>query len=130
MKQFLVTSLILVSLIVAAGILVFRATGQKDVKFHVKAVGFLAAIAVLQVLSYLPYETVAQQPAGKLVGVQLGTGSTVLVETDSAFYTVRGGFSAQRGERLELRVRQHPVAKATERYLCSAAGCAELSGYR
>ena len=130
MKQFIVISLILVLLVSAVTAVFLRDLRRSDPRMYFTMLGFIALVAVIQVLTYLPYETVAQQPAGKLVAVQLGTGLTnrMLVETDTAFYTVRGGFSAGRGEPLELRVKQHPIFKGTERYLCAASSCAELVG--
>ena len=129
--KFLIVSLTLVLLVLAVAAVFLRDLRRSDPRmyFNFTTLGFIALVAVIQVLTYLPYETVAQQPAGKLVTVQLGTGLTnrMLVETDTAFYTVRGGFSAGRGEPLELRVKQHPIFKGTERYLCAADGCAELS---
>ena len=127
--KFLIVSLTLVLLVLAVAAMFLRDLRRSDPRMYFTTLSFIALVAVLQVLTYLPYETVAQQPAGKLVAVQLGTGLTnrMLVETDTAFYTVRGGFSAGRGEPLELRVKQHPIFKGTERYLCAAAGCAELS---
>ena len=127
--KFVIVSLILVLLVLAVAAVFLRDLRRRDPKMYFTTLGLIALVAVIQVLTYLPYETVAQQPAGKLVTVQLGTGLTnrMLVETDTAFYTVCGGFSAGRGEPLELRVKQHPIFKGTERYLCAADGCAELS---
>ena len=129
MKQFVIVSLTLVLLVLAVVAVFLRDLRRRDPRMYFTTLGLIALVAVIQVLTYLPYETVAQQPAGKLVTVQLGTGLTnrMLVETDTAFYTVRGGFSAKRGEPLELQIKQHPLFKGTERYLCAADGCAELS---
>ena len=127
MNQFIVISLILVFFVVGIIAVFSRNLRRSEPKLYFTALGAIALIAVVQILTYLPYETVAQQPAGKLVAVQLGTGANVLVETDTAFYTARGGFSAKRGEPLELQIKQHPLFKGTERYLCAADGCAELS---
>ena len=128
MDRFITSSLILVPLIVIVMAVVLRKLYRGNVSGYIANLSFFAIFTIFLTAVYTPYQIVAKQPAGKVVSVQLGAGLVprVLIETDSAFYTVRGGFSVKQEEELELRTEQHPVFKSERRYLCSASGCAEI----
>ncbi len=127
MNQFLILTLILVPLAVTGLAVTQRKAYRRDPIGYAVSLLLIALVTVLLIAAYIPYRKIDRQPVGELVAVQLGGGfGRMLIETNSSFYTARGGFSADRGERLELLTEQHPVFKTTRRYLCSASGCVRI----